>query len=638
MMAGILVTGMFPLVSCDDKEIAKSGEKELSNFRVAAGGKIFTGVLQNDGKTIKFTVDFGFDQEQLKTATPSFDLSKKAVAEPASGVPQDFTKDVIYTVTAEDGTTAVYTVQKIDGTTSDAAILSFSLYAGGAEFEGVIDEENSVITVSTTAEVWNFLNEAMPTILLSPGATCDPASGVAQDFTQSSVVYTVTAYDGTTREWTVRRSSRTGAAIDFFYLKPEGYDRIVGTINSENHTVTIDAYPVFNADFLPADLTIAPEVIQISPGATVSPDWDVPCDFSQNVTYTVTAENGDQQQWTIIVPQLYVKEKWNVDALNVFPAGAADGQAEAITSLGLIGNYVAFARSTVLLNKSDGTLASGAELDTAGFFHAHGNHPPFFITNDGEGNLVGCTLGAWKAALWSVFKWTAYNAAPVKILEFPTVAGERAAPSLGRKFTVVGDINGTAKIISSDYATRTDGGHYLWSVTGGVVDATGEYLATGVEAFSYAYQVLTPLSPDNNNAFYLGNHFQSGKDDVRLKYGSVGNWTDVKGPLATYTGWGMSGMFLHQKQFSFNGKNYLAVATADGTNSNLRGYYFTLAERHADNTHTFPANCKIPYDADDTHKNGNATGSLTLEKVGNDVFIYLLATGQAVVCYQMSAF
>ncbi|MDR1864411.1 MAG: DUF5018 domain-containing protein, partial [Bacteroidales bacterium] len=310
VMIGMLCAGMFSPTSCTkDETVQKSSEKELSNFRIAAGGEIFTGVVQPNGTTIQFVSPYGFDQEYLKTATPSFDLSKGATASPVSGKSQDFTKDVVYTVTAEDGSTAVYTVHKVDGTTSDAYFLEFSIYVVGDTYQGTIDDENSIIYFSPALNKWDDLEEdAVPTFTLAPGATASPESGVVQNF-QQDVVYIVTAQDGTVREWTVKRTNRTGNAIDYFYLKPEGYDRIVGKIDAATHTVTIE-YPVFGEDFTPAALTMYPEVIQISLGATVSPDWNVDCDFSQDVTYTVTAENGDQQEWTIIVPERYVQRKW----------------------------------------------------------------------------------------------------------------------------------------------------------------------------------------------------------------------------------------------------------------------------------------------------------------------------------------
>jgi hypothetical protein len=443
LMIGMLYVSVLSLTSCkDDDTVQKSSEKELSGFLIAAGTEIFSGTLQEDGKTVLFVTTFGFDQKALSGATPTFDLSKGATSSPVSGVPQDFTKDVTYTVTAEDGSTLAYTVRKIDGTSSEASFLSFSINVKGLDFEGTIDDANATISLFPTANVWDELYKAIPTFTLSPGATANPASGVAQDFTQD-VIYEITANDGTVRRWTVKRILRTGNSIDYFYLKPSGYDRIVGVIDATSHTVTI-GYPVFKADFTPTQLTMAPEVIQISSGATVVPNWDVPCDFSKNVTYTVTAEDGNTQVWTIIAPKYYAKQKWYTDAARLFPAGGSDGQLEASNSIGLVGDYVAFSRTSVLLNRSDGSTAS-AQLNVTGVPDANGTHPPFFVANDDAGHLIGCSLGAWNADAFSIFKWTAYDQQPVKILNYVTpLAGDPPArASLGRKLSVIGDINGS---------------------------------------------------------------------------------------------------------------------------------------------------------------------------------------------------
>jgi hypothetical protein len=59
--------------------------------------------------TVTVTVPLGTD---LANLTPTIGLSAGATVRPLSGVPQDFTSTVTYTVTAEDGTTtAVWTVE-----------------------------------------------------------------------------------------------------------------------------------------------------------------------------------------------------------------------------------------------------------------------------------------------------------------------------------------------------------------------------------------------------------------------------------------------------------------------------------------------------------------------------------------------
>ena len=66
--------------------------------------------------------------------------------------------------------------------------------------DGVIDEILHRIDFVLPAET--DITQLVPTIVVSEGATVNPASGVAQDFT-NPVTYTVTAQNGTTAEYTV---------------------------------------------------------------------------------------------------------------------------------------------------------------------------------------------------------------------------------------------------------------------------------------------------------------------------------------------------------------------------------------------------------------------------------------------------
>ena len=68
---------------------------------------------------------------------PIITVSDKAMVNPASGVPQNFTTSKTYTVTAEDGTQAVYTVTVIIGN------------GGGGTAEMIMEEEKVTITVTT---------------------------------------------------------------------------------------------------------------------------------------------------------------------------------------------------------------------------------------------------------------------------------------------------------------------------------------------------------------------------------------------------------------------------------------------------------------------------------------------------------
>ena len=89
------------LTSCKKE----SSEKKILEFRFASPA--VEAVITESAKTIVATVPVGTDVTAL---VPIITISEKASINPLSGMPQDFTNPVAYTVTAEDGSQAVYTV------------------------------------------------------------------------------------------------------------------------------------------------------------------------------------------------------------------------------------------------------------------------------------------------------------------------------------------------------------------------------------------------------------------------------------------------------------------------------------------------------------------------------------------------
>ncbi len=77
-------------------------------------------------------------------------------------------------------------------------ILAFTFT--GIDGDALIDAAET--TVDAVALAGTNITALAPTITLSEGATISPNSGAAQDFT-NSLVYTVTAEDGTTKEWDI---------------------------------------------------------------------------------------------------------------------------------------------------------------------------------------------------------------------------------------------------------------------------------------------------------------------------------------------------------------------------------------------------------------------------------------------------
>ncbi len=186
-----MLAAMLFMNACDvEKEPYIQGaedEKYILTFKVDG----IDGVIDEDARIVRLDFPAGTDVSHL---TPTITVSTYATIEPESGVAQDFTNPVYYTVTAMNGTTVQYMVSAmVHDAENEKSILSFRFDA--LDSDGAIDEVLRRVDFVLPAET--DVTQLVPTIVVSEGATVEPASGVAQDFT-NPVNYTVTAQNGTT--------------------------------------------------------------------------------------------------------------------------------------------------------------------------------------------------------------------------------------------------------------------------------------------------------------------------------------------------------------------------------------------------------------------------------------------------------
>ncbi|NAS32250.1 DUF5018 domain-containing protein [Flavobacteriaceae bacterium R38] len=87
----------------DDAPQILSSQKVINSFIISG----VNGTINNESNLITGTLEEGIS---LTSLTPTISISPGATISPASGVSQDFTNPVTYTVTAEDGSTVDYTV------------------------------------------------------------------------------------------------------------------------------------------------------------------------------------------------------------------------------------------------------------------------------------------------------------------------------------------------------------------------------------------------------------------------------------------------------------------------------------------------------------------------------------------------
>ena len=162
---------------------------------------------------------------------------------------------------------------------SENYITSYKL----GDAEGVIDGDNIAITIPYAMD----LAAVTPEIAISEFAAITAPAALQE----GENTYTVTAEDGTKRPYTVtitRTPVATGNQILSF-----AYGAAAGVIDQVNGTISLE---------LPAGTgtTFAP-TIRLSDFATVTPASGETQDFSKPVTYTVTAQNGSTNTYTVTV-------------------------------------------------------------------------------------------------------------------------------------------------------------------------------------------------------------------------------------------------------------------------------------------------------------------------------------------------
>ena len=184
-MVGIVMCG------CQKYDNGLDSSKAITAFNFTSQNA--TGVITDADHTIAITVPFGTNVTSL---TPTITY-KGASVSPASDAAQDFTNPVTYTVTAVDSSTQTYKVTVKVALNSAKAITAFTFATPAAT--GVITEAAHAITI--TVPYGTNVTSLIPTITYT-GASVNPASGVAHDFT-NPVTYIVTAGDHNTQNYIV---------------------------------------------------------------------------------------------------------------------------------------------------------------------------------------------------------------------------------------------------------------------------------------------------------------------------------------------------------------------------------------------------------------------------------------------------
>ena len=265
-----------------------NSEKEITSITFKIGDNNHK-ATKND-KTYSVELPANVDLKNLPT--PDVKVSKDANYEPKNHT--DFSKGITYTVTAENGSKEQYTLEVSREPNSEKEITSITFTIEGRDYVANKDNKKTYsIKLPTDVDLKNL---PTPDVKVSKGANYEPKKHT--DFSKL-VKYTVTAENGSKEQYNLKvsRELRSEKEITSVTFNIEG---ITYSATKNDKTFSVE---------LPAGVSLTkltPTVI-VSEGADYKPKGAK--NFSKPVKYTVTAENGDIQPYTLEVSREPSSEK-----------------------------------------------------------------------------------------------------------------------------------------------------------------------------------------------------------------------------------------------------------------------------------------------------------------------------------------
>jgi glycopeptide antibiotics resistance protein len=292
LMLLMVITGCTPGNGSDPIPPAASSEKAITSFSLSE----VVGTINETEKTIAVAMPFGTDvTAMVATFTTNGASVKVGETVQVSGTTvNNFTNQVTYTVTATDATTQDYTVVVTVAKASAKAITTFSLNG----FVGAINEAEKTIAVTLpfgspmTNRIAKFTTTGDS---VKVGSTIQVSGTTLNNFT-NPVVYTVTAADSSTQDYTVTVTvaKSSAKAITAFSLNGS-----VGTINETAKTIAVTMpYGTYVKNLV---ATFTKTGVSVKVGSTVQVSGTTAHDFTSSVTYTVVAADSSTQDYIVTV-------------------------------------------------------------------------------------------------------------------------------------------------------------------------------------------------------------------------------------------------------------------------------------------------------------------------------------------------
>ena len=504
-------------------------------------------------------------------------------------------------------------------------------------FKSEIDYDNHVITIVfpytyPANTKYNLTEDDLKKVKvvanLDDNCFIEP-SILIMDLTQDNIITVINQKKERT-DYIVRGEIRKSkaCAVTAFKLVDEN---LVGVVNESTKVISIIK------DEAPAKQLAE---VELSFGATITgtDPTKVACDYSKDVKFTVTAQDGKTTaEYTVKVQLPSTLEKgmrpgsgkilWNNKIVDTY----APATPLMMTSMAVIKDYIVLNtrnEDMMVVNRKTGAKEGTIKLP---FKSSLGN---FKATGDSSDNILVTNLDSKEIV---VYRIKGINGTPTEYIRY-NVGGK----SYGRGISVIGSLDKDAVITMPRFE---DAGWYFlrWTVTGGVLNTEPELVTinSSVSAGGWVYNCdVVATDPSNPKSDYFVNSYAklTGGTTANVDRGTI--WIDgatnkdkCHSPY-TSSNWVRNAL----DYVKFNGVGYLI---ANSVNSFTWGaddmiYLYDLGDANLDNI-VWKSEVGIYGSMSNINQaNGNACSDVALRLSDNGYYMYayFFFAGGQLVCVQ----
>ena len=266
--------------------VAKSSAKAITKFSLngTAGS--------SSGKNISVVMPFGTDITALTATftTTGASVVVGSVSQVSGQTPNDYTKSVVYVVTAEDGSSSNYTVTVTVAKSSAKVITKFALNGKYGNITG----NNISVALPYGTDISALIAEFTTSgESVTVGSVSQVSAQTPNNFT-SPISYVVTAANGSTRTYSVNVTVGSSPAKEIQSFSLSG---TAGIITGQNISVVMP----FGTDVTALTAKFTTSGVRVAVGSALQVSEQTPNNFYAPLDYVVTAADGSTSTYTVSV-------------------------------------------------------------------------------------------------------------------------------------------------------------------------------------------------------------------------------------------------------------------------------------------------------------------------------------------------